>query len=37
MKKSLLRVKMGLAVVGAVLLVGPTTKSKPEVFGESNS
>jgi hypothetical protein len=37
MKKSFSRIAIGLAVVGAVLLVGPTTKSKPEVFAESDS
>jgi hypothetical protein len=37
MRKSLARIVFGLVVAGAVLMMGPTTKSKPEVFAESNS
>ena len=37
MKKSLTRILTGLAVVGAALMVGPVTKSKPEVFAQGNS
>jgi hypothetical protein len=36
MKKSVTRILIGLALVGAGLLVGPITKSKPEVFAQSN-
>lgn len=36
MKKSLTRILIGLGLVGTVLMVGPTTKSKPEVLAESN-
>jgi len=37
MRKSLVRIVFGLVVAVAVLMMGPTTKSKPEVFAESNS
>jgi hypothetical protein len=36
MKKSLTRILIGLALVGGALMVGPTKRSKPEVFAESN-
>lgn len=36
MKKRSARIAMGLAVVGTVLLIGPTTRSKPQVFAQSN-
>lgn len=36
MKKSLARILMGLALVSSVLIVGPITRSKPEVYAESN-
>lgn len=36
MKKSFVRILVGLALVGAALMVGPTKRSKPEVFAQSN-
>lgn len=36
MKKRLARILTGLALVGAALIVGPITRSKPEVYAESN-
>lgn len=36
MRKSLTRIIVGLAVVGAVLMVGPTKRAKPQVYAESN-
>lgn len=36
MKKSLARILMGLALVSSALIVGPITRSKPEVYAESN-
>ena len=37
MKKSLVRISVGLMIVAALLLVNPITKSKPEVFAQSSS
>ncbi len=35
MKRSFTRILFGLAVIGGALMIGPTTRSKPEVFAES--